>query len=109
MRNWKLLWISVMALLAAGFPSHAAHAYMDPGTTGTFFGSIWGMLAPFFALCLVFLGFLIRPVRMFVASAIAKLLGRSTAEPVETDEQPAPGDLPEGDGNGEDTSDDLRS
>jgi len=84
---------------------------MDPGTAGSVLsGSVWAVIAPFIAMGIAFLGLMIRPVRMFFASLISKLLGGSRAEPSDADEQPAPGDLPEGDGTGgEYTSEDLRS
>ena len=110
MRRHKLLGTLVLAVLLTFFLPCPAHAYIDPGTTGSVIsGSAWAVIAPFLAMGVAFLGLMIRPVRMFFASLITKLLGGSRAEPIENDEQPAVTDLPEGGGNGEDTSGDLRS
>jgi hypothetical protein len=66
------------------------------------------MFAPFIALFLVFLGFLTRPFRRFVAFIITKLRGGTKAESLETNEQPIPSDLPD-DNNGENTSEEPKS
>ena len=88
MNKHRLMRIGVMVMaLMLLFPAHA-YAYMDPGTTG----SIFAMLAPFIAIFLTFLGFIIRPFRRFFSSIIARLRGRNrakadadTKEPVSVD------------------------
>jgi len=110
MRKHMLLRILVPAILVAFLLPHSAHAYIDPGTTGSILsGSVWAVIAPFLAMGVAFLGLMIRPVRMFVASLVTKLLGGSRAKPIGADEPPASGSSPEGEGMGEDTSGDLRS
>lgn len=110
MRRYMLLGILVLAILVALFLPHPAYAYMDiPAVAAGSSGAVWAIIAPFIAMGIAALGLMIRPVRMFFASLTAKLLGGSKAEPIGTDEQPAPGDSPEGGGSGEDTSDDLGS
>jgi len=91
MQKHKLLWVVVLTCLLFLFLPHPAHAYIDPGTTG----SIFAMLAPFIAIFLAFLGFMIRPFRRFFASIITKLRRGSTAESLTSKEQPAPSDLPD--------------
>ncbi len=97
--------VAVMALLVLVllllFP-RPAYAYMDPGTTG----SVFAMLAPFIAIFLAFLGFLIRPFRRFIVSILAKLRGHSTAQPLRDDEQPVSDYAPDSQISGEDTVED---
>ncbi len=73
--------IAVALLLLLPRP---AYAYIDPGTTG----SIFAMLAPFIAIFLAFLGFLIRPFRRFFSSIVARLRGNPGAESPADSEQP---------------------
>jgi len=68
-RKLSMTVILAVALLLM-FP-HATYAYIDPGTTG----SAFAMLAPFAAVALAFLGLLIRPFRVLVASWAARLRG----------------------------------
>ena len=97
--------VAVMALLVLVllllFP-RPVYAYMDPGTTG----SVFAMLAPFIAIFLAFLGFLIRPFRRFIVSILAKLRGHSTDQPLRDDEQPVSGYAPDRQTSGEDTVED---
>ncbi len=110
MRKHMLLRILVLTIPVTLFLPHPAHAYMDiPAAAAGSSGAVWAVIAPLIAMGVAFLGLMIRPVRMFFAALIAKLLGGSKAEPIETDEQAAPGYLPEGDGSGEDKSGDLGS
>ena len=74
------------------FPARA-YAYMDPGTTG----SIFAMLAPFIAIFLTFLGFIIRPFRRFFSSIISRFRRGNRVESEDENEKPVPGDLPDGD------------
>ena len=93
MNKHRLMRIVVLAIaLLLLFPARA-YAYMDPGTTG----SIFAMLAPFIAIFLTFLGFIIRPFRRFFSSIIARVRGRNRAESDADVEKPVPGDLLDGD------------
>jgi hypothetical protein len=91
MQKQRLLWIVALAGVLLLLLPRPAHAYMDPGTTG----SIFALLAPFFTVFLAFLGFLIRPIRRFFASIITKVLGGSRAESITDSEQSVSGDLPD--------------
>ena len=75
MRKHRLLWIVVLTAVLLLLLPHPAYAYIDPGTSG----SIFALLAPFVAIFLAFLGFMIRPFRRLVASIVAKLRGGSRA------------------------------
>lgn len=85
MRKHRLLWIAALAVALLFSLARPAHAYIDPGTTG----SALAMLAPFIAVFLAFLGFLIRPFRRFFSSMSTKLRGNSGAESITSDEQSA--------------------
>ena len=80
----RLLWIVVLAVLLSLSITHPAYAYIDPGTTG----SIFAMLAPFIAIFLAFLGFLIRPIRVFFISIFTRLRGKPGDESSASEEQP---------------------
>ena len=54
-----------------------AEAYLDPGTGGTIFGSIWALILPFITMAAVFIAAMIRPVRIYVISFVKKIFGRS--------------------------------
>ena len=101
----RLLWTVVLAIVLLLFLAHPAYAYFDPGTTGT----IFSMFAPFIAIILAFLGFLIRPFRRFVASIVAKLRGTPRAESLPSNDQPALGDSPDDDRSGDNTNEDPGS
>lgn len=84
MQKYRLSWLVVLSLVVLlSFP-RPVYAYMDPGTTG----SIFAMLAPFFAIFLTFLGFLIRPFRRFFASIPTKLRGGTKAKSLTGKQQP---------------------
>ena len=83
MRKHRLLWIAALAVALLFSLARPAYAYIDPGTTG----SVLAMIAPFIAVFLAFLGFLIRPFRRFFSSMFAKLRGNSGAESIASDEQ----------------------
>jgi len=83
MKKSRLLWIVVLSVLLSLSHTRPVYAYIDPGTTG----SIFAMLAPFFAIFLAFLGFLIRPFRMFFISLFGKLRGNMEAESPASEEQ----------------------
>ncbi len=76
MQKRRILWIVVLSSALSLSFTHPAYGYIDPGTTG----SIFGMLAPFIAIFLAFLGFLIRPVRVFFVSLFYKLRGKPETE-----------------------------
>ncbi len=76
MQKRRILWIVVLSSILSLSFAQPAYAYIDPGTTG----SIFGMLAPFIAILLAFLGFLIRPVRVFFVSLFYKIKGGSSPE-----------------------------
>jgi hypothetical protein len=80
----RLIWIVVLAVLLSLSFTRPAYGYIDPGTTG----SIFAMLAPFIAIFLAFLGFLIRPIRVFFISMFAKLRGNPGSESPASGEQP---------------------
>lgn len=84
MQKHKLLW--TMALITVSLPlfPSPAYAYIDPGTTG----SIFAVLAPFIAILLGFLGFLVRPFRRFFACLVAKLRGNREPRSPTANEQP---------------------
>ena len=110
MRKYKLTAILILAMLVACSLPYTAQAYIDPGTTGSILsGSIWAVVAPFLAMAAAFIGLMFRPIRVFFGSLISKLVGGSKAEPIETKENPAPGDLPGGGERGENTGGDLKS
>ncbi len=98
--NVAVMVVLVLILLLL-FP-RPAYAYMDPGTTG----SVLAMLAPFIAIFLAFLGFLIRPVKRFVVSMFTKLRGGPRAESLADNEQPVSGYAPNSQTSGEDTIED---
>jgi len=83
MKKTRLVWIVVLSVMLSLSYTRPVYAYIDPGTTG----SIFAMLAPFFAIFLAFLGFLIRPFRMFFVSLFAKLRGNPGAESPASEEQ----------------------
>ena len=83
MNKHRLLWIVVLSVMLSLSYTQPVYAYIDPGTTG----SVFAMLAPFFAIFLAFLGFLIRPFRMFFISLFAKLRGNPEAESPASEEQ----------------------
>ena len=83
MKKNRLLWIVVLSVILSLSHTRPVYAYIDPGTTG----SVFAMLAPFFAIFLAFLGFLIRPFRMFFISLFAKLRGNPEAESPASEEQ----------------------
>ena len=68
--------------------SSPVYAYIDPGTTG----NVFAILAPFIALFIAFLGFVIRPFRLFFTSIINKFQGNPGAEPPAGEGQQEPGD-----------------
>ncbi|MFC1980590.1 hypothetical protein ACFLVS_07145, partial [Chloroflexota bacterium] len=99
MQKQGLLWIVVLVVVFfLSFPC-PAYAYMDPGTTG----SIFAMFAPFIAIFLAFLGFLIRPFRRFIASTFTRLRRGHRAKSLASSEQPVLGDSPDDEKRGEDT------
>jgi len=104
MQKRRLLWIVVLTAAILVLIPHPAYAYIDPGTTG----SIFAMLAPFIAIFLAFLGFLIRPFKRFFASMVARLQGSPGAESVASNEQPASGGSPDDERSREDSSEDLK-
>ena len=84
MKKTRLLRIIVLSVLLSLAYTRPVYAYIDPGTTG----SIFAMLAPFFAIVLAFLGFLIRPFRMFFVSLFAKFRENPEAESPANEEKP---------------------
>ena len=82
MNKHRLLWIVVLSVILSLSHTRPVYAYIDPGTTG----SVFAMLAPFFAIFLAFLG-LIRPFRMFFISLFTKLRGNPEAESPASEEQ----------------------
>ena len=105
MRKHRLLWIVVLTAVLLLLLPHPAYAYIDPGTSG----SIFALLAPFVAIFLAFLGFMIRPFRRLFASIVARVRGGSRAEFLASNEQSALGDSPDDDKSRENTSEDLQS
>ena len=91
MKKHRLLWMVVLAIALILLLPRPAYAYIDPGTTG----SIFAMLAPFIAIFLAFLGFLIRPIRRFFVSLVAKLRGSPGTGSLASNEQPVSGKPPE--------------
>ena len=87
----RLLWIVLLAVLLSLSLTRPAYAYIDPGTTG----SIFAMLAPFIAIFLAFLGFLIRPIRVFFISIFARLRGNKGADSPASEEQSESVDSPD--------------
>ena len=73
MRRHRLLLIAVLPSVVFLSLPCPAYAYIDPGTTG----SVFAFLAPFLAIFVAFLGFLIRPFRRFIGSLLTKLRGVS--------------------------------
>ena len=61
----------MLVTLALVLLSQEAYGYIDPGTTS----AIFGILAPVLAVLLVFLGFLLRPFRVFFKFIIDKIRG----------------------------------
>ena len=102
MQKRKLLWIVALAVVFSLLFPRPAYAYIDPGTTG----SIFAILAPFIAIFLAFLGFLIRPFRRFFISIVAKLRGKPGAESLASNEQPVSSSPDEK--SQEDASEDLK-
>jgi hypothetical protein len=88
MQKRKLLWIVALAVVFPLLFPRPAYAYIDPGTTG----SIFAILAPFIAILLAFLGFLIRPFRRFFVSIIARLRGNPEAKSLASSEPPVSGE-----------------
>ena len=86
--------LAKMVLLITGvlllFPS-PVYAYMDPGTTG----SIFSMLAPFIAVIIGVIGFLLLPFRRSFKAILTRILGESEDEPAADNGQPAPDDTPD--------------
>jgi len=105
MRKHRLLWIAVLAAVLLLSIPRPAYAYMDPGTTG----SVFSMLAPFIAIFLAFVGFLIRPFSRFVASIVARVRGGRRVESIANNEQPLSGEPTDDEKSGENTSEDLKS
>ena len=103
MQKHKLLWIVALAVVSLLLFPRPAYAYIDPGTTG----SIFAILAPFIAIFLAFLGFLIRPFRRFFTSIVAKLRGKPEAKSLASNEQPV-SDPPDEEKSQEDASEDLK-
>ena len=103
MRKHRLLWIAALAVALLLSLARPAYAYIDPGTTG----SVLAMIAPFIAVFLAFLGFLIRPFRRFFSSIFAKLR-RSEAELLASKEQPSSGGSPDDEKSREDSGEDLK-
>lgn len=91
MHKNRLIWTVILSVSLSLSFTYPVYAYIDPGTTG----SIFAMLAPFIAILLAFLGFLIRPFRMFFISLFYRLRGSSGAasqdveEPAEVADSPA--------------------
>ena len=105
MQERRLLWVVILSVTLFLSVSRPAYAYMDPGTTG----SIFGMLAPFITIFLVFVGFLIRPFRRFFTSIVARVRGSRRVESIATNEQPL-SDEPTGEEKSrENANEDLKS
>jgi hypothetical protein len=105
MRKHRLLWIAVLAAVLLLSIPRPAYAYMDPGTTG----SIFVILAPFIAIFLAFVGFLIRPFRRLFASIVARVRGGRRVESIANNEQPLSGEPTDDEKSRENTSEDLKS
>ena len=103
MKKTRLFWIVVLSAAFLLSLTRPVYAYIDPGTTG----SIFAMLAPFIAIFLAFLGFLIRPFRMFFISLFAKFRGSPKTKPPASDEQPESGDSPDDEESREKPSEDT--
>ena len=104
MPKHRLLWIMVLSVSLSLSFSRPVYAYIDPGTTG----SIFAMLAPFIAIFLAFLGFLIRPFRMFFISLFYKLRGSSGDESEDSEEETESVDSPTNEESGENIGEDAR-
>jgi len=51
---------------------------------------VWAIIAPFIAMAMAFVGFTIRPVRMYFSSLVSQVLGRPSVETGQTgDADPA--------------------
>ena len=87
----RILWIIILSIVLSLSVTHPVYAYIDPGTTG----SMFAMLAPFIAIILAFLGFMIRPFRMFFISLFARLRGNPTTDSEADEEQPESADPPD--------------
>ncbi len=105
MQKYRLLWVVVLTCLAFLFLPSPAYAYIDPGTTG----SIFAMLAPFIAIFLALLGFLIRPFRRFFASMFTRLRRGPTTESPASDEQTVSGNSTNDDNSRGNTIEDPKS
>ena len=102
MKKHNVAVMVVLVLVLLFLLPRPAYAYMDPGTTG----SVFAMLAPFIAIFLTFLGFLIRPFKRFVVSMVTKLRGGLKAESPADNKQPVPDYAPNSQRSGEDTIED---
>lgn len=77
MKRRRMLGIAVLTAVLQLLYAYPAQAYIDIGTTG----SMFAVLAPFAAVGLAFLGFLIRPFRVFIMSLVARFRGDTGAGP----------------------------
>ena len=93
----RLLLIAGLTCLAFLCFPRFVFAYMDPGSMGSFFS----VLAPFIAIVLGALAFLVRPIKGFFVSAFRKLRRSSQNKTPVTDEQSSLGDLADDDNSGE--------
>lgn len=91
MRKRLLLLTVAMAIGTLLMSIQTAQAYIDPGTTQAV-GSIWPIIAPVIAVVLTVFGLMFRPIRVFFASLLSKLLGRAETDQTEADEQSPPTD-----------------
>ena len=99
MSKRRLLWMVVLAAALSLSLTRPVYAYIDPGTTG----SIFAMIAPFIAILLAFLGFMIRPFRMFFISLFNKLRGNPEAESEASEEPPESVSSPDDEENRQNT------
>jgi len=105
MRKTRLLWTVILSVVLSLSVTHPVYAYIDPGTTG----SIFAMLAPFIAIFLAFLAFLIRPFRVFFISLFARLRGKLGTESQASEEKPESVDSPNDEESRKSTSEDSKS
>lgn len=96
MKKSNLLWVAVLSVVISLSLARPAYAYIDPGTTG----SIFGMVAPFIAIALAILGFMIRPFRVFFANLINRFRGNPEGESPASDEQEEPAESPDDEESG---------
>ena len=70
-------------LAAVQLFSLPAHAYIDPGTTGTVFGAIGAVLGPI----IVFIGLLLRPIKNLILKIWQKMNGTKKETETTPEEQ----------------------